>query len=80
MNKAEIIAEFRKNVCDISDEEVEDIVSLCIRKMKLTGQPEEYLELLLPDELKNYVIRRAVNTATFLRQTEKGCTGCVAYV
>ena len=79
MSKSEIISEFRENVCDISDEEAEKVVDLCIRKIKLTGQPEEYLELLLPDELKNYVFRRAVNATTLLRQMEKRCRECAAF-
>lgn len=75
-----IVAEFRETVCDISDEEVTAVVNLCMRKIKLTGKPEAYMELLLPDELKNYVFRRTVNATTILRQIEKRCTECAACV
>lgn len=75
-----IVAEFRQNVCDISDEEVAEVVSLCIQKIKLIGQTEEYMELLLLDELKNHVFRKAVNATTTLRQVGRRCAECVAYV
>lgn len=75
-----IVSDFRKNVCDISDEEAQDVVNICIRKIEITGQPEEYMKLLLPDELKNYVFRRAVNATTLLRQMEKRCSECAASV
>lgn len=75
-----IVSDFRKNVCDISDEEAQEVVNICIRKIEITGQPEEYMKLLLPDELKNYVFRRAVNATTLLRQMEKRCSECAASV
>lgn len=75
-----IVSDFRKNVCDISDEEAQEVVNICIRKIEITGQPEEYMKLLLPDELKNYVFRRAVNAMTLLRQMEKRCSECAASV
>lgn len=75
-----IVAEFREMVCDINDEEVAAVVNLCMRKIKLTGQPVAYMELLLPDELKNYVFRRAVNATTILRQIEKRCAECAVCV
>lgn len=84
MNQTEIddiIAEFREKVCDnISDEEAAEVVSLCVRKIEITGQKEDYMKLLLPDELKNYVIRRAINATTFLRQMEKEGLICVKCV
>lgn len=83
MNKAEtesIVADFRKNVCDISDEEVEMVMDLCSRKIKLTGKNEDYLVYLLPDELKNHVFRNAVNATTILRQIRKRCAECAVCV
>lgn len=75
-----IVSDFRKNVCDISDEEVQEVVNICIRKIEITDQPEEYMKLLLPDELKNYVFRRAVNATTAHRQMEKEGVICVQCV
>lgn len=68
---AEIVTEFRESICEISDEEVEDVLRMCKRKMEITGKEESYLKLLLPDELKNHVIRRAVNATTILRWMEE---------
>lgn len=74
---AEIVAGFRKTTCEISDEEVEEVLRLCKRKMEITGKDESYLELLLPDELRNHIFRRAVNATTILRQMEKEGMICV---
>ena len=77
---AEIVADFRKNICEISDEEVEEVLKLCRRKMEITGKEDGYLKLLLPDELKNHVFRRAINATTMLRQMEKEGLLCVQCV
>ena len=37
---AEIVADFRESTCEISDEEVEDVLKLCRRKMEITGKEE----------------------------------------
>lgn len=74
---AEIVDSFRNEVCDISDEEVEEVLALCRRKIRITGQKENYMKLLLPDELKNYIFRRAVNATTALRRMEKEGVICV---
>lgn len=34
----EIVSEFRKSTYEISDEDVEDILKLCRRKIEITGQ------------------------------------------
>lgn len=75
-----IVSDFRKNVCEISDEEVGTVLDLCSRKMKLTGKNEDYLAYLFPDELKNHVFRNAVNATTILRQIGKECAECAACV
>lgn len=67
----EFVDVFRKTICDISEEEVEDVLKLCRRKMAITGKKEDYLKLLLPDELKNHVLRRTTNATTMLRKLEK---------
>lgn len=74
---AEVVNSFRNEVCDISDEEVEEVLRLCRRKIEITGQKESYMKLLLPDELRNYIFRRAVNATTMLRQMEKEGLICV---
>lgn len=75
-----IVSEFRKSAYDISDEEVTDVLRLCRRKMEITGQQEDYLKLLLPDELKNYCFRMAVNMISFARTAEKECGKCAVRV
>lgn len=75
-----IVQEFRETVCDISDEEADGVINLCKRKIALTGQKDDYMKLLLPDELKNYLFRRAVNATTILRQMEKEGIICVQCV
>lgn len=57
----EIVSEFRKSTFDISDKEVADVLRLCRRKIEISGQPEDYLKLLLLDELKNHCFRMVVN-------------------
>lgn len=66
-----VVTEFRETVCGISDEEAEQVIELCRRKIKSTDQSDGYMELLLPDEMKNYVFRRAVNAVTAIRKMER---------
>lgn len=75
-----IVREFRENVCSIDDKEVEEVLSSCRRKISIIGKAEEYMEFLLPDELKNYCIRRAINATTALRKLEKEGLICVQCV
>ena len=78
-----IVQEFRETVCDISDDEAGEVIDLCKRKIALTGKTDDYMKLLLPDELKNYVFRRAVYATTILRQMEKEgmiCVQCVGAI
>lgn len=79
----EIVDNFRNEVCDISNEEVDEVIRLCERKIEITGQPKDYMKFLLPDELRNYIFRRAVNATTMLRQMEKEgliCVQCVGAI
>lgn len=71
-----VVAEFRK-AYNITDGEVKEVLELCRRKIGVTGQEESYLELLLPDELKNHCFRRAVNMAMVLRRMGKEAEACV---
>lgn len=68
-----IIAEWRSKDVPISDEEAENILWHCKRKMDVckTGNREEYLPLLYADEVRNYLFWRAVNAITMLRKLEK---------
>lgn len=64
MDQAKIekmVDKFRKTVCDINNKEVAVVLKLCRRKMELSGKEESYLEFFLPDELKNYCLRRSLN-------------------
>lgn len=76
----EIVSEFRQSTCNISDEDVEDVLKLCRRKLEVTGQPEDYMELLLPDELKSHCFRMAVNIASLARMAgkERECAMCAS--
>ena len=76
----EIVSEFRKSTCKISDEEVADVIKLCRRKIEITGQTEDYMKLLLPDELKNHCFRMAVNMVSLSRMIRKECGECAVCV
>lgn len=56
----------------ITDEEAEEVYMYCLRKMEVAKVevPEEYINLLYPDELKNYILRYGINACTILRQME----------
>lgn len=80
---SKIVREFRENVCRIDDEEVEEVIELCKRKIFISGKTEDYMEFLLPDELKHYCIRRAINATTILRKMQKEgaiCARCVGAI
>ena len=56
----------------ITDEEAEEVYIYCLRKMEVAKVevPEEYINLLYPDELKYYILRHWVNASTILRKIE----------
>ena len=56
----------------ITDEEAEEVYIYCLRKMEVAKVevPEEYINLLYPDELKHYIIRHGINASTILRKME----------
>lgn len=68
----EIVEGHRTEGIHISDEEVNEILWLCNRKMEISKieNREEYLPLLFKDEVKNYLFRRGVNAVTLLRRLE----------
>ncbi len=55
-----IVTKFQQET-GIADEVVDQIVITSFRKMEMTNQDPEYILLLLPDELKHYYFRVAVN-------------------
>ena len=57
-NIDEIVKDFRESGAQISDEEVEDVINLCKKKIEITHQTSDYMKILLPDELKNYYFRK----------------------
>lgn len=56
----------------ITNEEVKEVYKYCLRKMEVAKveNPEQYIELLYPDELRHYIIRHGVNASTILRKIE----------
>ena len=62
-----IVDEYREKEIHISDEEAEHILWLCIRKMDISKieNREEYLPLLLKEEVMNYLFCRSVNASRF---------------
>ena len=68
----EIVEGYRAEGIHISDEEVNEILWLCNRRMEISKIENrgESLPLLFKDEVKNYLFRREVNAVTFLRSLE----------
>ncbi len=50
----------------LTDKEFLNVVFLCTRKIELNRLDADYMNVLLPDEIRHYAIRREVNTITFL--------------
>ena len=73
----QITDEFQKQT-GIADEVVDRIIEHSFRKMELVQAPPEYILLLLPDELKNYCFRCAVN-AQGKYESKGGWSECVIY-
>lgn len=69
----ETIKEWRDKGVAISDEAAKMIYALCQRKMEVAKieDPESYIFLLYPDEVKNYLFRSAINARSFLMLMEK---------
>lgn len=79
---ASIVDTVREKGISISDAEVEDVRILCERKMQISQvkNPEEYLPILFEDEIKNYLFRRTINSASMLMMKKKGEEECAVYV
>ncbi len=78
----EIVQEYRQKGFGISEQEVEKVLLFSKRKIGMMNlpDPEQYLELLFQDELKNYIYRNVVNTISLQRIAGKGCGKCAARV
>lgn len=76
----QIVENFRQEIYPIGNEGVEEVLKLCKRKMEISKKPDSYLYLLLPDELKNYCVRMAVNTAGMMNLMERRCSECALCV
>lgn len=65
----EIVGEYRNAGISITDEEAESVCEFCYRKMEVgkIDDRKEYLPLLFADEIRNYLLRLAVNATTMLR-------------
>ncbi len=65
----EIVGEYRDAGVPITDEEAESVCEFCFRKMEVgkIENKEEYLPLLFADEIRNYLLRLAINATTMLR-------------
>lgn len=75
----EIVNEYRGKGFKLSEEEIDNILWYCDRKMNVAKVADKkgYLPLLFADEVKNYLYRQAVNATTILRQLEKEGLLCV---
>lgn len=56
----------------ITDEEAREVYMYCLRKMEVANveQPDKYIELLYPDELRHHIIRHGINASTILRRMD----------
>lgn len=75
-----IVENFRQEIYPIDDEGVTEVLEFCKRKMEISKKPENYLYLLLQDELKNYCVRLAVNITGIQNLMERRCLECALCV
>ena len=57
------VTAWREKGIDVSTEEADEIYRICQRKMDIAGikDPDEYVKILFPDELRWHLARRAIN-------------------
>lgn len=74
--------EYRQKGFRISNQEAEKVLFFCERKIGRMNpaDPEQYLELLFRDELKNYFYRNAVNAVSLQKIEGKECGECAGCV
>lgn len=73
MKMWELVDEYRNRNVIITNETADEIYRYCNRKMEIAKikNPAEYINVLYPNELKDYLTRRAVNAKTILGSVEK---------
>lgn len=66
------VDKLRKQGIYITEEEAKEVYMYCLRKMEVANveMPEQYIELLYPDELRHYIIRHGINASTILRRMD----------
>lgn len=67
------VSEWRDKGIDVTDKVADDVYRHCLRKMEVAKieNQDEYIFLLFPDELKNYLFGSWVNTETTLTEIRK---------
>lgn len=65
-----VVEEWRNKGAAVTDEMADDVYRFCLRKMEAAKveNPDEYINLLYPDEIKNHLFRLSVNATTILRK------------
>lgn len=69
MNLMELIEEYRNKGIHITEDDIDKIYRICLRKMEI-GRIEnkrDYLPLIFSDEVKNFIIRQQIN-ASLIKQ------------
>lgn len=76
------VSKWREKGVSLSDDEADYIYRCCLRKMEVAKvkNPEEYIDLLFPDEIKDYLFRAYVNATAWLRMNGLEVSEDVQYV
>lgn len=64
MNYPEIRADMEKRGYAVDDAQYEEVVAYARRKAAVSGKDESYMPYLLPDIIKEWVVRKAINAVT----------------
>ena len=72
-NLAKVVDYYREKGIRVTDDEAESVYQYCQRKMEVAGiqSKDEYLPLLFADELRNHLIKIAINAASELLKQVK---------
>lgn len=62
---ADVRADAEKNGYKITDEQFDYFVRYARRKAQVAGKDESYIPYLLPDVIKEYFLRKGINTVSF---------------
>lgn len=66
---AEIREEMEKSGYSLEDSEYEKVVAYAKRKAEVSGKDESYMPYLLPDVIREWVTRKAINAVTMAAMT-----------